>query len=110
MARAKNSTESVETVSPGVKVEDNVRSSGIKVQEPLVRLGTNLPPVIILPPGASEAQIERARVLNGFAYQFPKKWEERKEKLLKELEDLQFAPPPRGLEDGKLTVGTTPKL
>lgn len=87
------------------------RESGIIVKDTEMFRPKVLPLVVVLPEGASKAQIERAKVLNGFAYQFPDKWNERKEILLKELEDLKNAPDPVEDPNIKLFVGTSvPKL
>jgi len=99
--------------TPTVEVQSTdtaqTRDSGIIVNEsPLAR--KILPLIVVLPANASKAQIERAKVLNGFAYQFPAKWDVRKEALLKELEALKDAPDPVEDGDTKLTIGTTPKI
>lgn len=90
--------------------EENVRPSGIVVNDPETFRPTVLPLIVVLPKDASKAQIERAKVLNGYAYQFPKKWAVEKEQHLKDLEALKDAPDPQEDENMRLSVGTTPKL
>ena len=84
------------------------RDSGIVVADINVIRPKTVPLIVTLPEGASKAQIERAKVLNGFAYQFPEKWSQRKEELIKELESLKDAPDPQEDPNVKLSVG--PKI
>ena len=63
-------------------------ASGIEIGEPLDLRPKNLPLVVKLPEGASTAQKEYAKVLNGYAYQNPKKWAKKKNQLIKRLESL----------------------
>lgn len=99
----KNTPDTVEnTPESGVVV----RESGITVNENVFQPKV-LPLIVNLPPDASKAQIERAKILNAYAYAQPKGWEQKKERLIKELEDLKNAPDP--VEDPnapKLSVGT----
>lgn len=88
------------------KATEDARPSGIIVKDPETFRPKTLPLIVVLPEDASKAQIERAKVLNAYAYQFPEKWAERKEKLIKELEDLKNAPDPVENGDVKLTIGT----
>ncbi len=82
------------------------RASGIIVNDGILRPQA-LPLIVVLPEGASQAQIERAKVLNAYAYAQPIGWEQKKERLLKELEDLKDAPDPiENPNAPKLTVGT----
>lgn len=60
----------------------------IEVGEPLDLRPKNLPLVIKLPKGASEAQIAYAEVLNSYAYVNPTKWKAKKDSLIKRLELL----------------------
>ena len=89
-----------------VEVNDNVRESGIIVNDSTFNAKT-LPLIVVLPEGASEAQIERAKILNAYAYSNPIGWASRKEHLIKELEALKNAPAPK--EDAnapRLVVGS----
>ena len=82
------------------------RDSGIIVNDSTLKV-QELPLIVVLPKDASKAQIERAKILNAYAYAQPKGWEQKKERLLKELEALKDAPDP--VEDPnapKLSVGT----
>jgi hypothetical protein len=102
MAAKKETTQAPETSETSKTV---TRDSGIKVNSPFDARPKVLPLIVILPEDASKAQIERAKVLNGYAYQFPDKWEKEKEKHLKDLEDLKDAPDPVEEGDVKLFVG-----
>lgn len=85
--------------------------SGVIVND--VSVGVQeLPLVVTFKEGytPSASQIERAKVLNGFAYQYPKKWKERKATLLKELDALADAPDPVENPDVRLEIGTKPKI
>jgi hypothetical protein len=62
--------------------------SGIEVGDPMDLRPKNLPLVVKLGANASSAQKEYAKVLNGYAYQNPKKWKAKKEELIKRLESL----------------------
>lgn len=54
-----------------------------------------LPLVVQLPEGASEAQIAFASTLNAYAYQNRAKWNEKKEQLIAKLKSLADAPAPK---------------
>lgn len=56
---------------------------------------TELPLVVELPEGASEAQIEFAKIINAYAYQNRAKWLVKKDALIKKLEALKDAPAPQ---------------
>ena len=83
------------------KVEDN---QGIIVTDPEDFRPKDLPLIIQLPAGASKAQIEFAKVLNGYAYSNPDKWREKKDDrlvngkkvkgLLTKLREKKNAPDP----------------
>lgn len=62
--------------------------SGIEVGSPLDIRPKSLPLVVKLPESASSAQKEYAKILNGYAYQNPEKWEAKKDVLIKRLESL----------------------
>ena len=95
-------TDTIETEASN----EVTRPSGIKVGDPNQFRPKILPLIVVLPEGASKAQIERAKVLNGYAYQFPDKWEIEKEKHLRDLEALADAPDPIENPNVRLTVGT----
>lgn len=78
----------------------------IVVRDPQIIKPVDLPLVITLPESASKAQVEFAKVLNGYAYKNPTKWEVKKEALLKQLKNLKNAPDPVNTERGVLTIGT----
>ena len=88
------------------EINDKMRPSGIVVNDPNAFRPKVLPLIVILPEGANKAQQERAKVLNGYAYQFPDKWVKEKEKHLQDLEALANEPDP--IENGnvKLFVGS----
>ena len=87
MSKAKTSDQSVEG-------NENVRESGIVVNDNTFS-AKSLPLIVVLPEDASEAQIERAKILNAYAYSNPVGWASRKEDLIKELEALKFAKLPK---------------
>lgn len=80
----KEKLEEVKLVEP--KVEK--KSDGIEVGEPMDLRPKNLPLVVKLPPGASSAQVEYAKILNGYAYQNPEKWAKKKDLLIARLRSL----------------------
>lgn len=102
MAKKSEKVEGVSTID----INSETRDSGIIVNQVINR--RELPLVVVLPEGANKAQVERAKILNAYAYSYPNKWEERKEELLKQLEDLKDAPDPIENPNVKLSVG--PKL
>ncbi len=55
------------------KDEAKVEDDGIVVKDP-VNLRQEVPLVVTLPEGASQAQVEFAKILNGFAVSQPEKW------------------------------------
>jgi hypothetical protein len=90
-------------------------SQEIEVGSPMDLRPKELPLVVRLPADASKAQIEYAKILNGYAYKNPTKFEEKKDdrmvdgKIIKgfisKLKDLKNAPDPVELEDApKLKV------
>ena len=100
MAKKNIETETVETEN------SNTRESGIIVNENTFSAKT-LPLIVVLPEDASKAQIERAKVLNAYAYSNPVGWASRKEDLIKELEALKTAPDPKEDPNApKLSVGS----
>lgn len=76
------------------KKEVEVTNDEIVVRDPLILRPQELPLVIELPASASKAQVEFAKVLNGYAYKNPTKWEVKKDKLLAELRAKKNAPDP----------------
>lgn len=88
------------------KVEADANDE-IIVKDPLVLRPVELPLVVTLPEGASKAQIEYAKILNGYAYKNPAKWALKKDVLISKLKDLKNALDPVA---GNLRVGTQPKL
>ncbi len=84
----------------------NERESGIIVNDSPFE-ARKLPLIVVLPADASKAQIERAKILNAYAYSNPIGWKSRKEALLKELEALKDAPDPKENPNApKLSVGS----
>lgn len=90
-------------------------SQEIEFGSPMDLRPKELPLVVKLPADASKAQIEYAKILNGYAYKNKTKFEEKKEdrmvdgKIIKgfisKLKDLKNAPDPVELEDApKLKV------
>ena len=73
---------------------ENMRESGIIVNDSTFS-AQSLPLIVVLPEGASEAQVERAKILNAYAYSNPKGWASRKWHLIAELEALKDAPAPK---------------
>ena len=89
-----------------VETNDNVRESGIIVNDNSFSAKT-LPLIVVLPEDASEAQIERAKILNAYAYSNPVGWASRKEALIAELEALKNAPAPKEDPNApRLSVGS----
>ena len=66
----------------------------IVVGDPQILRPTELPLVVQLPEDASKAQVAFAKSLNSYAYQNPKKWEQKKDKLIEKLKELKNAPDP----------------
>lgn len=69
-------------------------TSGIIVGDPGTLRPTEVPLVVTLPEDASLAQKEYAKGLNAYAYQNPKKWADKKDKLIQKLKSLKNAPDP----------------
>lgn len=67
---------------------------GISVGDPQKLRPTELPLVVKLPTDASAAQIAFAKTLNGYAYQNPQKWAQKKDALIAKLKALKHAPDP----------------
>lgn len=69
--------------------------AGIEVGDPQVLRPVELPLVVKPANGgewANDAQAQYAMVLNGYAYKNPKKWEKKKDKLVKQLAELASNP------------------
>lgn len=99
----KNNKLEIPTVETVDETVDTVEvSDEIIVRDPEVLRPRELPLVVVLPEGASKAQIEFAKVLNGYAYKNPKKWAIKKAKLIAQLKALKNAPDPIELESGTL--------
>lgn len=107
---SKKETTEVEEVEK--VVDDN---QGIEVGSPMDLRPTELPLVVKLPADASKAQIEYAKILNGYAYKNPAKFEAKKHDqivngavvkgFLTKLKELKNAPDPVEIEDApKLKV------
>lgn len=64
---------------------------GITVGDPMKLRPVELPLVVKLPATASEAQKRFALTLNAYAYQNPKKWEQKKDVLIAKLKSLKNA-------------------
>lgn len=76
------------------KVED---TQDIVVGDPQLLRPSELPLVVTLPSDASDAQKVFASKLNAYAYQNPKKWEQKKDALIARLKSLKNAElPPEG--------------
>ena len=73
--------------------QSDERDSGIIVNDYILRPRI-LPLIVQLPATASKAQVERAKVLNAYAYSNPKGWALKKDRLIAELEALKDAPDP----------------
>jgi hypothetical protein len=85
----------IETVEQDTVESAPVDTQDIVVGDPQLLRPSELPLVVKLPEGASEAQIEYAKKLNAYAYQNPKKWEQKKDALIEKLKSLKTAPPPQ---------------
>lgn len=90
------------------------KSDEIIVNDPQILRPKDLPLVVILPEGASKAQIEFAKVLNAYAYKNPEKWAIKKDDrqieggktvkgLITILKELKNAPDPVEDTGGKLS-------
>lgn len=99
--KTNNKITEIEVVNTAIDVE----SDEIIVKDPEILRPRELPLVIELPANASKAQIEYAKVLNGYAYKNPAKWAVKKAKLIAELKALKNAPDPVELEGGKISYG-----
>ncbi len=103
---AKKVVNSQDETEVTVETNDNTRESGIIVNDNTFSAKT-LPLIVVLPEDASEAQKERAKILNAYAYSNPVGWESRKEDLIKELEALKNAPLPKQDPNApRLSVGS----
>jgi len=90
-----------DTIKDEIVLDDN---QGIEVGSPLDLRPTELPLVVKLPADASKAQIEYAKILNGYAYKNPAKFEAKKKDqvvegkvvkgFLSKLKDLKNSPDP----------------
>lgn len=90
-----------DTIEDKKVIDDN---QGIEVGSPLDLRPTELPLVVKLPADASKAQVEYAKILNGYAYKNPAKFEAKKSDqivdgkvvkgFLSKLKDLKNAPDP----------------
>lgn len=99
--------EKVLAESTDVEVVDTVIDSDeILVNDPEILRPRELPLVVVLPESASKAQIEFAKVLNGYAYKNPTKWNIKKTKLIAQLRALKNAPDPVELGNGKLSYSS----
>ncbi len=106
LLKENDSSATPEELSDDEEVADNARPSGIIVNESTFSAKT-LPLIVVLPADASKAQIERAKILNAYAYSNPVGWESRKESLIAELEVLKDAPDPKIDPNApKLSVGS----
>lgn len=76
----------------------------IEVGDPMLLRPTELPLVVKLPDGASNAQIAYAKTLNGYAYKNPTKWAEKKDALIAKLSSLKNAPDP---VEGKIKINNS---
>ncbi len=90
------------------KTEEKVieGSDEIVVRDPQVLRPKELPLVVELPEGASLAQQAYAKVLNGYAYKNPTKWEVKKESLIAHLRSLKNAPDPVEDPNRRLKIGS----
>lgn len=102
--KSANAAKTGETIIEQGKLETLELEGGIIVRDINVIRPKTLPLIVELPEDASEAQKEFAKVLNGFAYQFPDKWEKRKGDLFKELVAKKNAPDPIVNPDMRLEV------
>lgn len=81
-----------DTVTGASETED--AGDGITVGDPMLLRPVELPLVVKLPAGASKAQIAYAKTLNGYAYQNPTKFAQKKDALIAKLKSLKNAPDP----------------
>jgi hypothetical protein len=96
----------IEKVEENVEVTETADSNdGIVVRDPQILRPVDLPLVITLPEGASKAQIEFVKTLNGYAYKNPEKFALKKDDrvlpsgvvikgLITKLKELKNAPDP----------------
>lgn len=105
MSKKNNKIEVEEVVTDSVE-ETVEESDEIVVKDPEILRPRVLPLVIELPKSASKAQIEFAKVLNGYAYKNPNKWKVKQAKLIAELKALKNAPDPTEIPGGKLSYSS----
>lgn len=86
--------EVLEETTDSVVSETTESDSGIIVRDVSELRPKELPLVVTLPKDASNAQIEYAKTINGYAYQNPEKFAQKKDKLIAKLESLKNAPDP----------------
>ena len=67
---------------------------GIEINMPETQKVQELPLVVKLPANASKAQIEYAKIINSYAYINPRKFEMKKDAMIKHLLSLKNAPDP----------------
>lgn len=84
MAKKKDEETNVEETTTDVQKTSN----GIEIGEPMDLTPKSLPLVIKLSDKASTAQIEYAKIVNGYAYSNPKKFKEKKDEFVAKLESL----------------------
>jgi regulatory protein YycI of two-component signal transduction system YycFG len=103
-AKAKAKAEKEAADKAAAEVTDD---QDITVEDPSVILPKELP--LIVKPGkdgwANEAQEAFARVLNGYAYKNPEKWESKKDILIAQLKDLKANPKKLGIYQGSQVEG-----
>lgn len=114
-----DATEEMEVQAPELKPQETIEieeeavveskgeedsGDGITVGDPMLLRPVELPLVVKLPPGASKAQIEFVKTLNGYAYQNPTKFAAKKDALIAKLKSLKNAPDPI---EGKLKINNS---
>lgn len=72
-----------------------IDNEGITVGDPMLLRPKELPLVVTLPEGASNAQIAYAKTINAYAYQNPEKFAAKKDAMIEKLKSLKNAPDPR---------------
>lgn len=101
-----------EEIIEEVKTVEEKIEGEIVVNDPQILRPKELPLIVVLPEGASKAQIAYAKILNAYAYQNPEKWAMKKDDrvingavvkgLISKLKELKNAPDP--IEDSKLKI------
>lgn len=86
------------------EVAEEVVKDEITFGDPAILRPKELPLIVTLPEGASNAQIAYAKTINAYAYQNPEKFAMKKTAMIEKLKSLKNAPDPR---EGNLKINNS---